>query len=90
MAGLTRNSGARTSYLPQWPKPDKTLGPFYGMGNPTQNEFYQPGFEGGTAGTSVRIQINTLTSFTAIHYDKDGAASSSTKGLASSLGVSTA
>ena len=77
MAGLTRNSGARTGYLPEWPHPDLTLGPYYGMNNPMANEIFQPGFEGGTAGTSVRIHTSGLTSFTAKHFDKDGNASSS-------------
>tara|TARA_A100001011_G_C14213307_1_gene800885 strand:+ start:51 stop:1055 length:1005 start_codon:yes stop_codon:yes gene_type:complete len=77
MAGLTRNSGARTGYLPEWPHPDLTLGPYYGMNNPTANEIFQPGFEGGAAGSSVRIHTSGLTSFTAKHFDKDGNASSS-------------
>ena len=75
MAGLTRNSGARTSYLPEWPKEDTTLGFFYGMSQPVTSELYQPGFQGGAAGSSIRIQINGLNSFTAYLFDKNGNAS---------------
>ena len=70
MAGLIKK--ARSSYLPMWPKEDTTLGFFYGMGQPGTSELYQPGFQGGATGSSIRIQINGLNSFTMHLYDKDG------------------
>ena len=90
MAGLTRNSGGHlsSSYLPQWPKPDTTLGPYYGMNQPTQNEFYQPGFQGGTAGTSIRIQISGLNTFSMHLYDKDGNSSTAGTWDGSGSGIS--
>ena len=78
MAGLIRNlsmSKARSPALPLFPKQDMELTPYYSNANSEGAYIYLPGFAGGTAGRSIRILVNSSTSFGATLYNIDGGAS---------------
>lgn len=79
MAGLIRNlsaSKARSPALPLFPKQDMELTPYYSNANSEGAYIYLPGFAGGTAGRSIRILVNSSTSFSATLYNIDGSTSS--------------
>mgnify|MGYP003316586470 FL=1 len=58
MAGLIRNSKKRV--LPQFPKPDSSLEPYYGAQNTYNAYHFFPAFAGGTAGRSIRIHMQAM------------------------------
>ena len=75
MAGLTRLSGSSTGgALPLFPAGDKSsVTPYYTYDGHEGAYVHLPAFTGGTsAGGSIRILQNSLTSFSARLYDKDG------------------
>tara|TARA_R110002012_G_scaffold311232_1_gene520615 strand:- start:1128 stop:2105 length:978 start_codon:yes stop_codon:yes gene_type:complete len=59
MAGLTRLKDPKKA--PLFPHPDSSLGFWSGMGNGVAGYYYLPGFSGGTAGRSIRIQYSSNT-----------------------------
>ena len=79
MAGLTRISGRRIDgALPMFPAGDMSSVTPYFMNDSAESDYiYIPGFAGGSANSSVRIKINTTTSFSAKLYTVDGAESTS-------------
>ena len=79
MAGLTRNTNLRSrrrTSLPIFPIQDTSLGPYYSMDSSESAYINLPGFAGGTAGRSIRILLNAVTSFSATLYNVDGTTSS--------------
>ena len=60
MAGLVRNSG-RSRAMPLFPLPDTSLGFWSNMGQGIAGNFYLPGFAGGTAGRSIKINYTNTT-----------------------------
>ena len=59
MAGLIRTSKKRV--LPQFPKPDSSLEPYYGAQNTYNAYHFFPAFAGGTAGRSLRIHFQGMS-----------------------------
>jgi len=74
MAGLTRLSGSGRGSLPMFPSGDKSsVTPYYNYDNNESAYVHLPAFTGGTsAGGSIRILQNSVNSFSARLYDKDG------------------
>ena len=74
MAGLTRLSGSGRGSLPMFPRGDKSsVTPYYNYDNNEAAYVHLPAFTGGTsAGGSIRILQNSVNSFSARLYDKDG------------------
>ena len=66
MAGLVRNSG-RSRAAPLFPLPDTSIGFWSGMGQGLASNFYLPGFSGGTAGRSIKINYTNTTSNVYLH-----------------------
>ena len=60
MAGLVRNSG-RSRAMPLFPLPDTSLSFWSNMGQGVAGNFYLPGFAGGTAGRSIKINYTNTT-----------------------------
>jgi len=60
MAGLIRAGTKRV--LPQFPKPDSSLEPYYGAQNTYNAYHFFPAFAGGTAGRSIRIHMQAYAS----------------------------
>lgn len=61
MAGLSRKFGKNRA-MPLFPLPDTSLGFWSGMGQGLSSNYYLPGFSGGTAGRSIKINYtNTVT-----------------------------
>ena len=71
MAGLVSNSKKRA--MPTFPAPDTSLQPYFGAAGSYAARSYLPGFNGGTAGRSIMIPMNS-NSATIYQYDIEGAA----------------
>lgn len=69
-------SKARSPALPLFPKQDMELTPYYTSEQYEGAYIHLPGFAGGTAGRSIRVLINSATSFNATLYNIDGSTSS--------------
>lgn len=66
MAGLTTNIvTSKNRSMPLFPLPDTSIGFWSGMGQGLSGNFYFPGFSGGTAGRSIKINYTNTT--TAVH-----------------------
>ena len=61
MAGLSRNT-RKSREMPLFPLPDTSIGFWSGMGQGVASNFYFPGFSGGTAGRSIKINYTNMTS----------------------------
>ena len=59
MAGLTINTKKRAQ--PVWPAPDTSLEPYFDSAQTWATNTFAPGFNGGTAGRSIRLPGNTMT-----------------------------
>ena len=59
MAGLTFNTKKRAQ--PEWPAPDTSLEPYFDSNQTWATNTFAPGFNGGTAGRSIRLPGNTMT-----------------------------
>ena len=70
MAGLVSNSKKRA--MPTFPAPDTSLQPYFGAAGSYAARSYLPGFNGGTAGRSIMIPMNS-NSANLIMYDIEGA-----------------
>tara|TARA_Y100000748_G_C15449030_1_gene470188 strand:+ start:87 stop:1049 length:963 start_codon:yes stop_codon:yes gene_type:complete len=70
MAGLVLNSKKRA--MPTFPAPDTSLQPYFGAAHSYAARSYLPGFNGGTAGRSIMIPMNSNSS-NLIMYDIEGA-----------------
>jgi len=57
MAGLSRKFG-KSRAAPLFPLPDTSIGFWSGMGQGLASQYYLPGFSGGTAGRSIKINYN--------------------------------
>ena len=59
MAGLTFNTKQRAQ--PAWPANDTSLEPYFDSAQSWATNTFVPGFNGGTAGRSIRLPGNTMT-----------------------------
>jgi len=62
MAGLSRNTKIKgTGPMPAFPPADTTMGAYFGQAGNNASYGYYPGFNGGTAGNSIFIQLSSDT-----------------------------
>jgi len=75
MAGLTTNIvTSKNKARPEWPSPDMTLTPFYGMNTDHDGYIYLPPFADATdSKSSIRVNLQSNND-TIMYYDEDGAA----------------
>jgi len=60
MAGLSRNT-RKSREMPLFPLPDTSIGFWESMGQGVSSNYYLPGFSGGTAGRSIKINYTNTT-----------------------------
>ena len=90
MAGLSRNTKIKaTGPMPAFPRADTTMGSYYGQGGQMSTHGYYPGFNGGTAGRSIYIALNSTTA-NIVMYNIDGAVTGSGSWTSSGLTVAEA